>query len=282
LKNGRFKPLLLRKIFVEDRMNRALRQSHRKRCAFRKSGGGYGQGAPLVPFNPAVDTDFSIKMPINQAYSDCDIPGRPGQLVNTPQPGLAQTVMAGGGCGCSGPKVGGSRRRKQRGGACGCSVPKWGGRRRSRRQHGGSYGFGVDVSRSVGGDGPIAAPVYAPVPCDARAGSMNPLAQTTGMAADPRAPTDLYSLTPNQTGGSYGQGNGWSDSCYKAPGSSLPTYEATTAGFQFRPSTETGSTLPDGVTAYNNVVPYAARMGGSRRKSRKSRKSKKSKKARKH
>ena len=248
-------------------MNRAIRKNHRRRCDYRKSGGGYGQGAPLISFNPAVDTTFAIKEPIHQAYSDCDIPGRPGQLVNTPHPDLAQTVMAGGACGCSAPRWGGSRRnnrrrsRKQRGGSC----KVCGERPVNRQRGGGSYAYGVDVSRSVGGDGPVAAPVYAPVACDPRAGSTNPLSQTANFPADPRAPADLYSITPNQSGGSYSQGNGYSDACYKAPGSSLPTYEATTAGFHFRPSTEIGSTLPDGVTAYNDVVPHAARMGGTRR-----------------
>jgi hypothetical protein len=83
----------------------------------------------------------------------------------------------------------------------------------------------------------------------------------------------VYSLTPNQTGGSYALGNGYSDDCYKAPGSSLPVYPAETAGFRFQPSTASGAYMPDGVTAFNEVVPQAARLGGSR-KSRKNRKGK--------
>jgi hypothetical protein len=113
---------------------------------------------------------------------------------------------------------------------------------------------------------------------------MNPLANHA-FGSDPRAPADLYSLTPNQSGGAYSTGNAYGAECYRAPGSQLPVYQAETAGFHFRPSTEFGSTLPDGVTAYNDVVPHAARVGGgrkqkSRRNNRKQKKQKKSKKNR--
>ena len=211
-------------------------------------------------------------------------------LVQTPMVGgnwtynqnldLAQTSMVGGGCGCS----------AMRGGACGCSVPKpWsGGRRRrtQRKMRGGSY-RAVDVfpGVSVGGDGPNVAPIHAGVPCDGRAGAPNQFNQQ-GLTVDVRAPADLYSATTNQSapsvqaGGAYSTGNGFSEGCYKAPGSMLPVYEAETAGFHFRPSTEFGSTLPDGITAYNDVVPHAARLGGGRKASRKNRKaSRKNRKA---
>jgi hypothetical protein len=188
---------------------------------------------------------------------------------------LAQTPMAGGGNGCS----------AMRGGACGCSVPKaWsGGRRRRtyRKMRGGSY-RAVDVfpGVSVGGDGPNVAPLHAGVPCDGRAGTPNQFNQQ-GLTVDVRAPADLYSVTTNQTppsvqaGGAYSTGNGFSEGCYKAPGSMLPVYEAETAGFHFRPSTESGSTLPDGITAYNDVVPHAARLGGGRKNRKASRKNRK-------
>jgi hypothetical protein len=211
---------------------------------------------------------------------------------------MAQTVMAGGkrgNCGCSGSKLfGGSRkqrggagcgmmRRRQRGGA-GCGMM----RRSSRRQQrgGGTNGYAVDPSVSVGGSGPNVAPVYAGVPCDGRAGAPNMMTPAAG-SPDPRAPADLYSLTTNaavkQAGGgiadgagpasvgsqppssSYGHGNAYGPECYRAPGSELPVYNADVAGFNFRPSTEIGGTLPDGVTAYNDVVPQAARVGGARR-----------------
>jgi hypothetical protein len=248
-------------------MNRTLRRRQMRSCSFRKRGGGFSVQSPLVPFNPAQDTAFSIKVPINQSYSDCGTYMRPGQLVTPPNPTLAQTPMAGG--------------------ACGCSVPRWGGRRTSRkgtsrqvtrrqvtrRMRGGSQrggfarAFAVDPSVSVGGSGPNVAALHAPVACDARAGvHPGPVLPT-----DPRAPADLYSATPNQTGGAYSTGNAYSAECYKAPGSSLPVYEAQTAGFSFNPSSASGAFLPDGVTDFNEVVPMAARVGGRRRRSQRRR-----------
>jgi hypothetical protein len=234
-------------------MNRTLRRRQMRSCSFRKRGGGFSVQSPLVPFNPANDTAFSIKVPINQSYSDCGSYMRPGQLVTPPNPALAQTVMAGG--------------------ACGCSAPRWGGRRTSRkgtrRMRGGSQrggfarAFAVDPSVSVGGSGPNVAALHAPVACDARAGvHPGPM-----LPADPRAPADLYSATSNQTGGAYSTGNAYAAECYKAPGSSLPVYEAQTAGFSFNPSSRSGAFLPDGVTDFNEVVPMAARVGGRRRRS---------------
>jgi len=232
-------------------MNRTLRRRQMRRCSFRKRGGGFSVQNPLVPVNPANDWSFSIKAPINQAYSDCGTYMRPGQLVTPPNPALAQTVMAGGACG-----------------SYGCSVPRWGGRRTSRkgtrRMRGGfARAVAVDPSVSVGGTGPNVAALHAPVPCDARAGvHPGPV-----LPADPRAPADLYSATPNQTGGAYSTGNAYGAECYRAPGSSLPVYEAQTAGFTFNPSSRSGAFLPDGVTDFNEVVPVAARVGGRRRRS---------------
>lgn len=292
-------------------MNRALKKQHKKGCSFRANGGGYGMGAPLVPFQNTDDLSFSVKVPINQPFSDCAFPARPGHLDITPRPELAQTVMAGGRKKRSATRRGGFRSEympvnvegsykvnlpiTQGFPNCGgVNVPSTlmsqanpalaqtamvGGRKRStRRFRGGNRGVAVDPSISIGGDGPNAAPIHSPIPCDIRAGSTNPLGNML-VHPDPRAPSDLYSLTPNQTGGSYGLGNGYSDACYKAPGSSLPVYPATTAGFHFEPSTAHGASLPDGVTAFNEVVPHAARMGapidvkmGGRRTQRKQRK----------
>jgi hypothetical protein len=199
------------------------------------------------------------------------------QTANT---ALVQTTgMSGGGCPCasgSRPMGGGRRRgsRRQRGGGCGCSGSRLfgGGRRSTRRMRGGaSYGFAINPSMSIGGTGPNVDAVRTPIPCDARAGAPNSLNQS-GLSPDPRAGGFGYSATPNQTtpslqaGGAFSSGNAYGAECYKAPGSMLPTYEAQTAGFSFRPSTVAGGTLPDGVTAYNDVVPYAARMGGGRRR----------------
>ena len=226
----------------------------RKRCSFRKHGGGLAMGASLVPFDPSVDTSFSAKVPIQASYSDCDIPARMGQLYTNPQVNLAQTVMAGGGCGCNMRVRGGSRRKHAR----------------RTRHRGGNRGFVMDPTMSVGATGPNVGALVNPIPCDPRSGFANPSNQTPGMP-DTRAPSDLYSLTANQTGGSYGTGNGFSDACYRATGSSMPVYEAQTAGFGFQPSTVSGSSMPDGVTGYMTVVPQAARMGGSRRRNRRTR-----------
>jgi hypothetical protein len=240
-------------LYDNREMNRQLRNERRRRWARR--GGGYAQTGSLMPI-PADDWTFAVKDQVTMPYNDCASTMRPGQLVNQPNPELAQVAMAGG-------RRSRVRKQKQRGGACGCMQ-----RGGSRRQRGGGVnGFSVNVDASIGGVGPNVAPVYAGVPCDVRAGTPNPN-NAGGLGADPRAPADLYSLTPNvQRGGAYSSGNAYDASCYRAPGSELPVYNAESAGFRFEPSTASGATLPDGVTAYNNVVPYAARLSGGRRRS---------------
>lgn len=304
-----------------------------KRCTYNKNGGGYGMGAPLVPFDPANDQAFSIKMPVNQSFSDCAFPARPGQLDVVPHPELAQVVMAGGRQRTQ-RKQRKHRKHRKHGGAHSeyypvngadatykvnlpitqgfpnCSgvevqsrimeqahpelaqTPMAGGKRtrkarkanRTRKAMkamnlmGGTRGFSVDPWNNIGGNGPNAGAANVPVPCDPRAGSFNFMSHTP-IHPDIRAPHDVYSLTANKMGGSYkgctarggsySQGNGYSDECYAAPGSYLPKYEAETAGFTFRPSTEQGGTLPDGITAYMDRVPVAARMGGARNTLRK-------------
>ena len=80
-----------------------------------------------------------------------------------------------------------------------------------------------------------------------------------------------------------GGGAAFDASCYRAPGSQMPVYPAESAGFHFAPSTAAGAALPDGVTAFNEVVPHAARMGGGRRRKaagkRKTRKGRKGRRA---
>lgn len=223
-----------------------------------------------------------------------------GNVVGGPEmsytsPMVVNRLAGGGGCGCM--LRGGLRRH---GGGAGCMLRggagcmlRGGKRRSTRKQRGGNKGgFGIDPSMSVGGTGPIAEPARFAIPCDPRAGvEANPFT-APAIPNDPRAPAFGYSATANnsfqrQTGGAYSSGNAYPDSCYRATGSQMPVYPATTAGFEFRPSTAAGATLPDGVTAYNEVVPVAARQGGGKRakKSRKSRKNrkaaKKSRKARK-
>jgi hypothetical protein len=236
----------------EIEMNRQLQNQRRRRWAHH--GGGFAQTGTLMPI-PASDWTFAVKDQVTAPYSDCAVTMRPGQLVNPPNPDLAQVAMAGG-----------RRRRQQR-----TLRRRIGARRTARQRGGGVNGFSVNVGASVGGTGPNAAPVYAGVPCDARAGAPN-VNNASGLGPDPRAPGDVYSLTPNvQRGGAYSSGNAYDASCYRAPGSELPVYNAETAGFRFAPSTAAGAALPDGVTAYNEVVPYAARLGGGRRRSRRHR-----------
>lgn len=231
-------------------MNRQLMNQRRRRWAHH--GGGFAQTGTLMPI-PASDWTFAVKEQITTPYSDCATTMRPGQLVNQPNPDLAQVAMTGG-------------RRRHR------TLRRRGhGRRTSRQRGGGVNGFSVNVGASVGGTGPNVAPVYAGVPCDARAGAPN-VNNAAGLGPDPRAPGDLYSLTANiQRGGAYSSGNAYDASCYRAPGSELPVYNAETAGFRFAPSTAAGAALPDGVTAFNEVVPYAARLGGARRSRRRNR-----------
>jgi hypothetical protein len=198
------------------------------------------------------------------------------------------------GCGCAWKLRGGSRRMKggqcglMKGGQCGQPQRAWlGGKRKTRKMRGGNKGgFEMAVAQNIGGDGPIAEPVRAAIPCDARAGMQNPFTATP-VNPDPRAAVG-YSLTPNtttpsvqaggaeservpnfeyaQTGAGYG-GNAYPAACYRAPGSEMPVYPATSAGFHFTPSTQAGATLPDGVTAFNEVVAHTARLGGARRRS---------------
>jgi hypothetical protein len=256
------------KYSYKSRMNRVMRRNMKRRCSYRKNGGGYSVGAPLIEQPSGLNSDwtFAVKAPLHSGYSDCTFAERPGQLYNQANPELAQTVMAGGACPCS-------MRGGKRGGPSPCLARYSGGTRKHRYVGGGSYGYTIDPSVSVGGNGPVAAPLHTAVPCDSRAGVQN-LVQNP----DPRAPSDLYSLTPNQTGGAATLGDAFDDSCYRAPGSSIPVYNASSAGFHFQPSTEIGSTLPDGVTTYMDVVPHAARMGGSRRRRRQNRKSRKMRK----
>lgn len=272
-------------------MNRAIRKLHQRRCALKNTsrGGGFGVVAPLAPTANYV--------PEYRYYSDCADQLRPGELTTTARPELAQTAMAGGngirralnrltrrvggfrrGCGCG---------MMRGGGGCGCNL------RRRYTLRGGNRGFGVFPGMNVGGTGPNVGAANLGLPCDARAGSANPFGPVYP-GPDMRAPPDVYSITPNtgaaalpqsggnhsdvfadpafqaparfpfhatQAGGNYG-GNAYDASCYRAPGSQMPVYPASSAGFHFEPSIKSGATLPDGVTAYNVVVPHVARLGG--------------------
>jgi hypothetical protein len=217
-------------------------------------------------------------------------------------------LMKGGQCGLM---RGGQCGLMKGGNSCTVNNKGWLGGRRRHTMRGGNRAFMLDPSNNIGGDGPIAEPTRMDIPCDGRAGSPNPFAPQIPMNPDLRAPAWAYSLTPNtasasfgpataQRGGgepmlservpnfeysstmmgggsdSYGAGNAYDASCYRAPGSEMPVYPATTAGFNFTPSTQGGATLPDGVTAFNEVVAVAARTGGGRRRRRQTRKTRKS------
>jgi hypothetical protein len=299
-------------------MNRALRRGMNKTNALRKKrGGGVSLYGPVVPFNPKNDWEFSVgRGEINHlGYNDCYFNARPGELFNYPNLPLIQTPMAGGRR---------KSRRARRGGGCGC-MPQMGGRRTRRMAGGGTNGFSTDPNNIIGGNGPIAVPTYDPVPCDGRISAVHALNPPGPFLEDPRAPADLYSLYPNppatppvgyspellypsasagnQTatqnggrrtrrlkkkvrGGEYSSGNNYPEKCYHAPGSSLPVYNASDAGFYFTPSTNKGVFEPDGVVGFMEVNPTAARVGGGRRKSRRHRRhrkaAKKSKRSRKH
>ncbi len=269
----------------------------------------FGGGLQVSPGSP-IESSNGVPNPTNARYDECYTQGRPGALTTEPNVDLAQTAMAGGavadfvysvkhrktrarrmrgGCGCM------WKGGKQRGGQCpyravGGQCPYMKGGRRTLR--GGNRGFSVDVAQSVGGDGPNVAAINAGLPCDARAGANNP--NTVGpLPADPRAYGVGYSATANTStlqkggnlppysetmmGGGYG-GNGFDPACYKAPGSEMPVYPATSVGFHFTPNIESGAALPPGVIPYNEVVQHAARLGGARKTRRKAKKSKRSRK----
>jgi len=323
-------------------MNRALRRGMNKKHGLhgsmnRRRGGGYSAQGTLFPVDTKSGGDWQNQTGLGQyavtnPYSDCSWTGRPGELYNqvtNTSLALAQTPMAGGrrsrrrrlakrggGCGCGMPRM-----PPMMGGGCGCGAPSYtglsmrnnqpyrGGKRRGTRKQraGGTYGFAVDPSQSVGGAGPNVGAYNVPVPCDGRAGAPNPLNPPPGYP-DPRAPADLYSLSPagstagvvgasegllnksfmrggrrrrtlrkkQRAGGLYGSPNAYAQDCYRGPGSSLPVYNASSAGFTFSPSTDKGVFLPDGVSAFNEVWPVAARTGpafvGGRRNRKNSRK----------
>jgi hypothetical protein len=163
-----------------------------------------------------------------------------------------------------------------------------GGRRRNtrrtmmrNRQRGGgtSYHFATDGNPDasqgvdlIGGTGPNAAALHAPSGCAPRAGSYD----------DPHAPINM-ALRAAQTGGayslesaapltgafaapappSYGAANAFPESCYHAPGSQIPVYNADSTAFNFRPSIAENNTLPPGVNVYNDVIQQPGRMGAT-------------------
>ena len=336
-------------------MNRALRRGMNKKHGLhgsmnRRRGGGYSAEGTLFPIDQKPGGDWANQTGLGQyavtnPYSDCSWTSRPGELYNevtNESLASAQASMAGGrrsrtrrvrggGCGCGMPRMSG-------GGSCGApsftglaqrnNAPYSGGRRTRKYRGGGTYGYAIDPSQSIGGNGPNVDSLRVPVPCDGRMGTHHLLNPQVAEGPDPRAPADLYSLAPPGStasvtgyeegtlnpafmkggrrsmrkarrarrrayGGSYGTPNAYPEECYRGTGSSLPVYNASTAGFTFSPSTDKGVFLPDGVAAYNEVWPVAARVGpangpsptagGARRSRRKNaKKNKRSNRSRKH
>jgi len=316
----------------------------------RRRGGGYSAQGTLFPIDQKPGGDWANQTGLGQyavtnPYSDCSWTSRPGELYNkvtNESLASAQASMAGGsrkrrvrgGGSCGAPRMygGGScGAPRMYGGGCGCApaftglsrrnnAPYSGGRRTRRHRGGGTYGYSIDPSQSIGGNGPNVDALRVPVPCDGRMGTQHALNPQVVEGPDPRAPADLYSLAPpgstagvtgyeegtlnpafmkggrrrsmrrarRRVGGSYGTPNAYPEECYRGTGSSLPVYNASTAGFTFSPSTDKGVFLPDGVTAYNEVWPVAARVGpangpsptagGARRKNHSSRRHRKSRK----
>jgi hypothetical protein len=342
-------------------MNRALRRGMNKKHGLhgsinRRRGGGYSAQGTLFPIDQKPGGDWDNQTGLGQyavtnPYSDCSWTSRPGELYNkvtNESLASAQAPMAGGrrstrrvrgGGSCGAPRMygGGScGAPRMYGGTCGCApaftglprrnnAPYSGGRRKTRRHRGGgTYGYSIDPSQSIGGNGPNVDALRVPVPCDGRMGTQHALNPQVVEGPDPRAPADLYSLAPpgstagvtgyeegtlnpafmkggrrrsmrrarRRVGGSYGTPNAYPEECYRATGSSLPVYNASTAGFTFSPSTDKGVFLPDGITAYNEVWPVAARVGpangpsptagGGRRKNHSSRRHRKNHSSRKN
>ena len=152
-----------------------------------------------------------------------------------------------GGFAC-GLKRGGSKRRgfacgdkrggfacgdKRMSGGCGCAMKRGGSRIRNKR--GGRYQ--IDTATSIGGDGPIVAPVYSHVPCEAaRPMPLNPTMPTL-LGDSPNPDVNVSGLRPAfiQAGG-------------------VLAYDAPRAGFSFVPNIAQGQPLNPGQIPYNEVI----------------------------
>jgi hypothetical protein len=255
---------------------------HQRRCALKNSRGG---GFEVVP--QSDPTTFGY-LPEYVHTDDCASVQRPGSVLPMQKGGgCGCSLQKGGGCGCSLQKGGGCGCSLQKGGGCGCSLQKGGmcTEYGCTFQAGGNKGgFGIDPGMSVGGDGPNTAPVHFAIPCSGQMAS-----QRGGGNGSPLIDDVPFSMTGagrrrrgtrrnirrrNAAAGRSSRarvrkqqrgGNHFDTSCYRAPGSEMPVYAAETAGFRFAPSTDANGHLASGVTAYNEVVPYAARLGGGRR-----------------
>lgn len=235
-----------------------------------KRGAGWGQGPPLSP--------AAYYVPEYKSTSNCYNMARPGAIQSNPDPAKAQTPMAGGlgrvaprrrvsrsssrrktvrgGGGCGMKPYGGGRRRvtrrSMRGGGCGCMkmigggcgcMKMMGGRRATRRHRGGR--FAVDVSQSIGGDGPNVAAMHSSIPCEAhRAMPLNPT-EAGMLTSAPDLDVNVSGLRPGAA--MFGGG---------APAGEHPlAYTAPSAGFSFTPNIKQGLELNPGQIPYQEVVP---------------------------
>jgi hypothetical protein len=212
----------------------------------RKTGGGWSQGDAL--------SKNAYYVPEYKSYNDCAY-SRPGSIQSNPNPELAQTPMAGGSK--KNRKQTGGRRstrskcRKHKGG-CGCMLKggarkKNGGSRNRRKRVGtcGYYGarggrYQMDTASSIGGNGPIVAPIYSRIPCEsARPMPLNPTMPTL-LGNSPNPDVNVSGLKP---------------AFIQAGGAPLSlAYDAPRAGFSFIPNIAQGQPLNPGMIPYNEVV----------------------------
>ena len=145
-------------------------------------------------------------------------------------------------------RSGGACPYAKRGGAC--PYAKVGGKRKTKRaQKGGRYG--MDLSESVGGTGPVMAPVFAHVPCEAhRPMPLNPTLPS-GFVQIPDPDVNVDGLKPAfiQAGGGGGNQH---PLAYIAPRTS----------FGFVPNIAQGATLNPGQIPYQEVVSVQDNCAG--------------------
>ena len=262
------------------RRNNKNKSSSIKRRSSR-SGGGWAQGPAL--------TKNAYYVPEYISTADCYDMARPGSIQSNPNPNLAQTPMAGGrsrksrrqnggSCGCGLMRGGSRSSARSSGGGCGCGLMRGGGgyirsggacpyakqggacpyakvggkrmRKTKRAQKGGRYG--MDVADSVGGTGPVMAPVFAHVPCEAhRPMPLNPTLPS-GFVQIPDPDVNVDGLKPAfiQAGG--GGGN-------QHP----LAYYAPRASFGFTPNIAQGATLNPGQIPYQEVVSVQDNCAGA-------------------
>lgn len=257
----------------------------------KKRGGGFAVGTPL--------SSTAYYVAENKSYDDCYAQARPGEIQSNPNPELAQIRMAGGSrygkvggaCPC---KLGGSRKRRglRKGSLKRRSTMKGrrGGSLWEYFKTGGSLKGGrymIDPGSSIGGDGPIVAPVWSTTPCEGhRPMPINPTtASMLGSSDNPSVevgglrPAFIQSAggnfnykrpTINNAQGSQSNinmnrlrpsliqqgGLGFSPLTYsnQADNNSL-AYTAPRAGFTFMPNIAQQQVLQPGQIPYQEVVP---------------------------